>query len=130
MAEQVGSFTPDERATLLAQAQAARLRAAGLIAQALVAQARFVEQRDTAAMASGEAASLRDDLRDAIAQHAQVARALGDSPESVVLQIKSTAADAVAAAHSQASAILPLHERLLREDLVSWTIRAYFGTPL
>jgi hypothetical protein len=127
MAEHVGRFTPDDRAALLAQAEAARARAAELIAQALLIQAQLVEQLDRGASVSDEATVVRDELRSAVAEHARAARALGDSPETVVLQIKSTTADAVAAAYSQASAILPLQERLLREDLVSWTIQAYFG---
>lgn len=130
MAEYIGSFTPEERTALLAKAEAARARAAELIAQALVVQAHVVEQREATTAALHDSTLLREELRNAVAQHARVARALGDSPERVVLQIKSATADAVAAAYSQSTSILPLHERLLREDLVSWTIQAYFGASL
>ena len=130
MAEYIGSFTPEERTALLAKAEAARARAAELIAKSLVLQAHAVEQRETTAAAIHDSALLREELCSVIAQHARVARALGESPERVVLQIKSASADAVAAAYSQSTSILPLHERLLREDLVSWTIQAYFGASL
>jgi len=109
-------------------ARAARERARTLAARLLVLRSTATTKTLTAAVLVAEAKVLRDSLRATVSSHAQLMRELEEPPERVVTIVKELAADAARDAMTKASADW-MKVRALREDLVRWTIDAYYGAP-
>lgn len=124
-------YSSSERAALRARAEQVRNRARALTAQALVLSANAQRQFRDADAHMNVAKELRDRLRDVTARQARLARALEEPPEHAVLRVKETATEAIAIAKVKVGTIDPVEAQLLREQLVRWTVDAYFSaTPL
>lgn len=121
-------MSPRDRAALRAHAEQSQHRARALTAQSLVhaakAQQRFRDAQARVAVAS----ELRGRLQDVVARCARLARALDEPPEHAVLAVKEAATEAIAIAKTKAGVVDPLEAQLLREQLVRWTVDAYFST--
>jgi hypothetical protein len=121
-------FTASERATLRARAEQARGRARALAAQSLVLKANARGHFKDAAARAAVANELRNRLQEITARNARLSRALGEPAEQTVIRVKEAAAEAIAIAKTKTRAIDPIEAQLLREQLVRWTIDAYFST--
>jgi hypothetical protein len=122
-----GSMTARERAALRARAEQARHRARALTAQTLVLSAKTQRQFHDAEVRIAVAKELHERLQDVVARCARLARVLDEPPEQAVLVVKEAATEAIAIAKTKAGVVDPLEAQLLREQLVRWTVDAYFN---
>ena len=110
-----------------ARAERARTRARALSAKALVLHARANVHVAHAAAEVGRAKALRLRLREVVSEHAKLSRRIGEPPEQTVVRIKEAATEAVALARTKAAAVDPFEAQHLRDQLVRWTLDAYFS---
>lgn len=122
-----GRSSTFERTALRARAEQACRRARALTAQTLVLSANAQRQFQDAGARVSLSKDLQDRLKGIVIQHARLARALDDTPEHAVMCVKEAAAEAIAIAKSKAGTIDLVDAQLLREQLVRWTVDAYFS---
>ncbi|HEY3584923.1 MAG TPA: hypothetical protein VGL90_11160, partial [Casimicrobiaceae bacterium] len=73
---------------------------------------------------------LRDRLRAMVVKHARLTRALGEPPEQAIVEVKTLATAAIDEVRAGRTKIDNRDAQMLRDDLVRWTIDAYFGIGL
>jgi hypothetical protein len=116
-----------EREALRRAAREARTRTRDLATQAII----FRENAD-AYLVSQEAAvaasrQLRDILRRTVVKHATLLRQLDEPPERIVVAIKEVAEEAAADAALQLRRWGQVKPLTVQDDLVQWTMDAYYG---
>lgn len=123
-------LTAAQREALRSDARETRERARAVAAESLrlrtSAKARAVEAEALVATSK----ELRDHLRAMVVKHARLTRALGETPEHAVIEVKSLASAAVDDVRASRTTIDTRDAQMLRDDLVRWTIDAYFGIGL
>jgi hypothetical protein len=116
-----------DREAIQESARRARESAHALAARALLIRSNASDQKMRAEELVAASMAIRDKLRAAVTEHARFMRQLGQTPELVVITVKELA-DAAA---REVQAVTDTSDwriaRQLREDLVRWTIDAYYG---
>jgi len=114
------ALTPDERADLRARAQAARTRAREWIQRAAALNQEVERQRLHHQEQVAATVGMRKDVRGAVMDFASAIRHLGVLPENAVILAKDLVEESTRGQRSR-----DLVE--LRQDVISWTIQAYFA---
>ena len=128
--EQNVPLTAAQRDALRSDARETRERARAVAAESLrlrTSAKAEVMAADAIVAASKE---LRDQLRAMMVKHARLTRALGEPPEHALVEVKSLASAAIDDARAGRANIDRRDAQMLRDDLVRWTIDAYFGVGL
>ena len=123
-------MTAAQRDALRSDARETRERARAVAAESLRLRGNAKTQRMTADALVITSKELRDQLRAMMVKHARLSRALGEPPEHAVIEVKSLASAAVDDARAGRSKIDTRDAQMLQDDLVRWTIDAYFGIGL
>lgn len=123
-------MTAAQRDALRSDARETRERARAVAAESLRLRGNAKTQRMTADALVITSKELRDQLRAMMVKHARLTRALGEPPEHAVIEVKSLASAAVDDARAGRSKIDTRDAQMLQDDLVRWTIDAYFGIGL
>ena len=84
-----------------------------------------MERAESARQIAAEAIRLGDELQRSVRDYATVLRHFGDSPEQAVVNVKTIAFEA-AQTMDYPLRIRPLDRQGLVNDLVRWTVAAYF----
>ncbi|HTI63791.1 MAG TPA: hypothetical protein VL524_09765 [Gemmatimonadaceae bacterium] len=123
-------LTPAQRDALRADARDTRERARAVAAESLRLRSNAKEQRMSADSRVTVSKDLRDRLRAMVVKHARLTRALGEPPEQAILEVKTLASAAVDDVRASVETVDTREAQALRDDLVRWTIDAYFGVGL
>jgi hypothetical protein len=123
-------LTAAERQALRADARETRERARAIAAESLRLRTTSKAQRMTADALVGASKELRDRLRAMVVKHARLTRALGETPEQAIVEVKTVASGAVDDVRASTRTFDQHDAQMLRDDLVRWTIDAYFGVGL
>lgn len=123
-------LTAAQREALRADARDTRERARAVAAESLRLRWNAKEQRMSADARVTVSKDLRDRLRAMVVKHARLTRALGEPPERAILEVKTLASAAVDDVRATISTVDTREAQALRDDLVRWTIDAYFGIGL
>ena len=123
-------MTAAQRDALRSDARETRERARAVAVESLRLRGSAKTQRMTADALVITSKELRDQLRAMMVKHARLTRALGEPPEHAVIEVKSLASAAVDDARAGRSKIDTRDAQMLQDDLVRWTIDAYFGVGL
>lgn len=120
---------PHEREALLAEVRSKRERARSLAAGLLT----VLSDGGIRAAATGPSAqtyqTMRDGLRDTVAEHARLMRQLGEPAEQTVVLVKEVAEVAMQEVWNTSHRSARAYGAELRADLVRWTIDAYYDKP-
>lgn len=76
------------------------------------------------------ARQLCDRLRETVSRHARLCRGQDGPPEQTVLRIKQATMKAIAIARTKVDTIDLVEVQFLREQLVRWSVVAYFDTRM
>jgi hypothetical protein len=120
------SSDSDDREAVRESARAALARAQELAVRVLRGHADATANTLAADSLIVKAAEVRDELRETVAAHARFMRRLDVTPERVIMVVKEVATGAARdalAGHASDWATM----RTLRDDLVRWTIDAYYA---
>ena len=123
-------LTSAQREALRADARETRERARAVAAESLRLRTSSRAQNMTADALVAASKDLRDRLRAMAVKHARLTRALGETPEQAIIEVKSLASAAVKDVTTSRYRVDHREEQMLRDDLVRWTIDAYFGVGL
>jgi hypothetical protein len=123
-------LTAAERESLRADARETRERARAVAAESLRLRTTAKARMMTADALVAASKDLRDRLRTMVVKHARLTRALGEPAEQVIIEVKSLASAAEADVRESFRTLDRRDAQMLRDDLVRWTIDAYFGVGL
>ena len=123
-------ITSAQREALRADARETRERARAIAAESLRLRTSAKVQRSNADALVAASKDLRDRLRATAVKHAHLARALGEPPEHAIIEVKALASAAASEVSAGRRRVDHRDEQMLRDDLVRWTIDAYFGVGL
>jgi hypothetical protein len=117
----------DRREAIREAAREARRRARLLAEEVLALRAKGEERLVAAEALVASSNLVLDDLRQSVANHAELMRLLGESVERVILDVKEVADEATHSVRAKNPFADRKKARELREYLVRWTIDAYYG---
>lgn len=123
-------LTAAQLEALRADARETRERARAVAAESLRLRSTAKVQRMTADARVIASKDLRDRLHAMVVKHARLSRALGEPPEQAIIEVKTLASAAIAEVRASVPTIDVRDAQKLRDDLVRWTIDAYFGVGL
>jgi uncharacterized coiled-coil DUF342 family protein len=116
------SLTPAEKAREL------RARSKALVARVLQTRGKsrqLIEAAESARQAAAEALRLDDELQRTVRSYAALLQQLGEPPETAVVSVKEIAWEAAQMLDNPLR-VRPLERQGLVNDLVRWTVAAYF----
>ena len=120
-------LTAAQLEALRADARETRERARAVAAESLRLRASAKVRRMTADARVVASKDLRDRLRAMVVKHARLTRALGEPPDQAIIEVKTLASAALADVRASLPTVDTRDAQKLRDDLVRWTIDAYFG---
>lgn len=123
-------LTAAQRDALRVDARETRERARAIAAESLRLRTTAKARQMTADTLVAASKELRDRLRAMVVKHARLTRALGEPAEQVIIEVKTMASAAEDDVREAGRTLDRRDAQTLRDDLVRWTIDAYFGVGL